>query len=372
MKNLTLFSSFLVLLFSVSQVSAQINKSTVRFDEEIHDFGIINMDDGAVLHEFTFINTGNMPFIINEVKTSCGCTTPEWTKEPVIPGQTGSIKVSYNPKGRPGPFSKSITVNSNAERQPIVLKITGTVKTDEEDNSIEGIIAKIKKDYKYELGDIRLKNTHVAFNEIVKGKTKTQVIKVANASMDNPVKLDFMNPPEFLTFVFEPEILRPAQEGTIEIIYNSALKNDWDRVIDRLYLTVNGDSPGKNMITVTATILEDFSVLSPEEKELAPKTYFESRIFNFGTIKQGKRIEHNFVLKNAGQQDLIIRRIWATCGCTAVTPRKTVIKPDDYTQIKVVFNSAGRKGNQKKMITVVTNDPENPRITLWLEGIVEI
>ncbi|KON26510.1 hypothetical protein AC481_07065 [miscellaneous Crenarchaeota group archaeon SMTZ-80] len=372
MKNLTLFSSILVLLFLVTQASAQINKSTVMFDKEIHNFGIINIDDGAVFHEFTFINTGNMPFIINEVRTSCGCTTPEWTKEPVIPGQTGLIKVSFNPKGRPGPFSKSITINSNAERQPIVLKITGTVKTGEGDSSIEGIISRLKREYKYELGDIRLKNAHVAFNKILKGQTKTQMIKVANASMDNTVKLGFKNTPEFLTFVFKPEILRPAEEGTIEIIYNSALKNEWDRAIDRLYLTVNGKNPGKNMITVTATIIEDFSGLSPEEKEFAPKTYFESRTYNFGTIKQGKRIEYNFVLKNVGQHDLIIRRIWATCGCTAVTPKKTVIKPDDVTQIKVVFNSAGRKGNQKKMITVVTNDPENPRITLWFEGIVEI
>ena len=372
MKNLKLFSCILVVLFSISQTSAQINKSTVRFDKEIHDFGIINIDDGKVFHEFTFVNTGNMPFIINEVKASCGCTTHEWTKEPVIPGQTGSIKVSFNPKGRPGPFSKSITIKSNAERQPIVLKITGNVKTVKEDGSIEGIISRIKKDYKYALGDIRLKNTHVAFNEILKGKTKTQVIKVANASMDNPVKLGFKNAPEFLTFVFKPEILRPAEEGTIKVIYNSALKNEWDRAIDRLYLTANGESPGKNMITVTATIIEDFSELSPEEKELAPKTYFESRTYNFGTIKQGKKIVHNFVLKNVGQKDLIIRRIWATCGCTAVTPKKTVINPDDITQIKVVFNSTGRKGNQKKMITVVTNDPENPRITLWLEGIVKI
>lgn len=372
MKNLTLFSYILFLSLLVSELSAQINKSTVRFDEETHDFGIVDINGGSVSHNFTFVNTGKMPFIINEVKASCGCTTPEWTKEPVIPGQTGSITVSFNPKGRPGPFAKSITINSNAERQPIVLKITGTVKKGEEEATIEGKIARIKKEYKYEMGDIHMKNTHVAFNEVLKGKIVSRLIKVANASTDKPAKLGFENKPDFLTFVFNPEILKPAEEGTIEIFYNSALKNEWDRAIDRIYLTVNGESPDKNMITVTATIIEDFSDLSPEEKELAPKTYFESRTYNFGTVRQGKKIEHNFILKNVGQKDLVIRRIWATCGCTAVTPKKTVIKPEDVTQIKVVFNSTGRKGNQKKMITVITNDPENPRITLWLEGIVEI
>jgi hypothetical protein len=372
MKNLTLFSCILVLLFLSSGASAQLYKSTVRFNEEIHDFGIVDINGGNVSHEFTFVNTGKMPFIISGVKASCGCTTPEWTKEPVIPGQTGSINVRFNPKGRPGPFAKSITIRSNAERQPIVLKIKGTVKTGEDDNSIEGIISRLKREYRYEMGDIRLQNTHVAFNEILKGKTESRVVKVANTSINNPVKLGFEKKPEFLNFVFTPEILKPAEEGTIEITYNSALRNEWDRVIDRIFLTVNGKSPDRNMITVTATIVEDFSGLSTEEKELAPKTYFESRTYNFGKIKQGKKIEHNFILKNVGQNDLVIRRIWATCGCTAVTPRKMVIKPDDVTQIKVVFNSTGRKGNQKKMITVVTNDPDNPRITFWLEGIVLI
>lgn len=372
MNNLKLFSCILFFLLLASQASTQINKSTIRFDKEIHDFGVINISEGDVFHEFEFVNTGNMPIIINQVKASCGCTTPEWTKEPVIPGQTGSIKVSFNPKGRPGPFSKSITISSNAERQKIVLKITGKVETGEGDISIEGKIARIKREYKYEMGEIRLKNSHVAFNEVVKGKTESKQVKVANGSMDNPVKLSFKVVPEFLTINFKPEILQPAEEGIIEVIYNSALKNDWDRVIDRLYLMVNDESPKNNMITVTATITEDFSELSADEKEQAPKTYFESRIYNFGTMKQGKKIEHNFVLKNVGESNLIIRRVWATCGCTAVTPNKTVIKPNGSTQIKTVFNSTGRKGNQKKMIKVITNDPDNPSITLWLEGVVEI
>ena len=126
------------------------------------------------------------------------------------------------------------------------------------------------------------------------------------------------------------------------------------------------------MLTVTATITEDFSGLTADEKANAPQAYFEAKTYNFGSLEQGKKIEHNFTLKNTGKSNLIIRRIWATCGCTAVTPKKTVIKPGSDTQIKAVFNSTGRKGNQKKMITVITNDPVNPKILLWLEGIVEI
>jgi len=372
MKTIKLFTVVFVSLILYSGASAQINKANIRFEEEVHDFGIININAGYVFHEFAFVNIGNNPFIINDVISSCGCTTPEWTKEPVIPGQSGSVIVRFNPKGRPGPFSKSITINSNAERQPIVLKIKGTVKTDEGEITTEQKIARITREYKYEMGDLRLKNTHVAFNEVVKGKTKSKTVKIANSSAENSVKPALKSIPEFLTIVFKPEILEPAEEGVIEITYNSAFKNEWDRAIDRLYLIVNEEIPKNNMLTVTATVVEDFTGLTADQKANAPNAYFNSRTFNFGTIKQGKKIEHNFILKNTGKSDLLIRRIWATCGCTAVTPKKTVIKPGDDTQIKAVFNSAGRKGNQKKMITVITNDPVNPKILLWLEGIVEI
>ncbi len=372
MKNLKLLYVVFFSLFLFTGISAQINKAKIRFEEEVYDFGIINIDAGYMFHEFSFVNIGDMPFIINDVRTSCGCTTPEWTKEPVIPGQSGSVTVRFNPKGRPGPFSKSITINSNAERQPVILRIKGTVSTDEGEVTTEQKIARIIREYKYEMGDLRLKYTHVAFNEIVKGTTESRTIKIANSSAEKSIKPALKNMPEFLTIVFKPEILEPAGEGIIEITYNSALKNEWDRTIDRLYLSVNDEIPNNNMLTVTATITEDFSRLTDDEKANAPRADFDSRTFNFGTIKQGKKIEHNFILKNTGKSDLIIRRIWATCGCTAVAPRKTVIEPGDNTQVKAVFNSAGRKGNQKKMITVITNDPVNPKILLWLEGIVEM
>ena len=66
------------------------------------------------VHEFVFTNNGNQPLVLTAVKASCGCTTPSWTKEPVLPGQSGHIKASYNSKNRPGRFHKSITITSNA------------------------------------------------------------------------------------------------------------------------------------------------------------------------------------------------------------------------------------------------------------------
>ena len=76
---------------------------------------------------FTFINKGNAPLIITRASANCGCTKPEYPVKPVAPGKEGQIKVTYQPKGRPGSFSKNIYVYTNGEPERVVLLITGTV-----------------------------------------------------------------------------------------------------------------------------------------------------------------------------------------------------------------------------------------------------
>lgn len=99
----------------------------IEFAEIEHNYGTLQKGgDGNC--EFTFTNDGNEPLILSNVKASCGCTTPSWTKEPIMPGKTGSIKVRYN-TNNVGSFNKTITVTSNAINSPrVVLKIKGKVE----------------------------------------------------------------------------------------------------------------------------------------------------------------------------------------------------------------------------------------------------
>lgn len=99
-------------------------QAVITFENTTHDFGQI--PEGIVAtHEFKFKNEGDSPLIINKVQASCGCTTPYWTKEPIQPGQEGVITASYNSKGRPGAFNRSITITSNASVPVIRLFIKG-------------------------------------------------------------------------------------------------------------------------------------------------------------------------------------------------------------------------------------------------------
>jgi hypothetical protein len=126
-----LFGIIAIAVFAIAQQpvkqEVQADAPVVTFKETIHDFGKINEQDGAVTYSFEFTNTGNTPLVISNAKASCGCTVPNWTKTPVEPGKTGVITATYNAQGRPGPFTKTITVSSNAATPQVALTIKGEV-----------------------------------------------------------------------------------------------------------------------------------------------------------------------------------------------------------------------------------------------------
>jgi len=99
--------------------------AVLEFKTEILDYGIISQNSDS-LRTFNFINIGEAPLVINRVKTSCGCTVPSYSKAPILPGESGEIKIKYDTK-RIGVFTKTITVSSNAKGGNKILKIKGEV-----------------------------------------------------------------------------------------------------------------------------------------------------------------------------------------------------------------------------------------------------
>jgi hypothetical protein len=118
-----LISVFALIIGMVFTSSAQ---GALNFKQEKHDFGTIKEGDVAV-YNFEFTNTGKTPVVISNVQPSCGCTIPQWPKQPIQPGKTGTVTASYSSKGRVGNFNKTITVINNGEVSQIVLSIQGSV-----------------------------------------------------------------------------------------------------------------------------------------------------------------------------------------------------------------------------------------------------
>lgn len=349
-----------LLLFLLIPVSGQTSKPVITFSEKEFHFGTLRTTAGVVSHDFVFTNTGKIPLIINEVKASCGCTVAEWPREPVLPGKAGIIKVTFDPEKQSGSFTKTIQVSSNADVPLVKLLISGVVVPTDQVDEV----------FKFTVGDIRLETIYAAFGEIYTGQTAKFTIRVFNNASDKPAALSFRQLPAHLKVRITPGTIDPQQEGRIELEYVTTGMKEWDYVVDRLDLLVNGKTLPNNRINITANIREDFSKLTAIEMEVAPRVEFDSQLYDFGTIAANALVEHEFTLTNRGKSDLFIRKVSASCGCTAVQPAKIQIPPGESTTIKAVFNAAGREGNQKKAITVITNDPKRSRSILWINGVV--
>ena len=128
MKKLIVFASMLCIAlagFAQEEVKPRV-KGEMKFEETRHNFGVFAQDTAVVTHEFVFTNVGKSPLIIHQANASCGCTVPEYTLEPIMPGEKGKITVTYNGKGRrPGVFRKSITIHNNGKQTPVRIYIEG-------------------------------------------------------------------------------------------------------------------------------------------------------------------------------------------------------------------------------------------------------
>lgn len=138
MKNLVL--CLLLLVAGAGSVCGK-GKADIKFDKLTHDFGTFPESEGVVSCVFTFTNTGDGPLVIHQAMATCGCTVPEYTEEPVLPGKTGTLKVTYNGVGRyPGHFRKAINVRTNAENGELIrLYIEGNMTVEDEDAEKEQV-----------------------------------------------------------------------------------------------------------------------------------------------------------------------------------------------------------------------------------------
>ena len=106
----------------------------LNFDKTEHDFGVINEGD-VVETVFSFTNSGNSELIITSAKGSCGCTVPEWPKEPIAAGGSGEIRVKFDSKNKPNLQTKYVSINANTKPEVTRLKITGNVIPADDSNS---------------------------------------------------------------------------------------------------------------------------------------------------------------------------------------------------------------------------------------------
>lgn len=360
MKRLLLFLSLLI--FGVT-VNAQVAQTKMQLSATEHDFGTFKEEAGRQTFDFLVTNTGTEPLVIQNVVASCGCTTPDWTKQPIPAGGQGKVTAIYDPANRPGPFSKTLSVYSNTKPEVVVLVIKGEVIPREK--TVEEL-------FTFPVGAIRFESNHLAFTNVKKTEKKIRVMQLINTSTA-PVKIEFDGLPAHLTLKANPETVKPGQKGLVEGTYDATKNSNWGNVSDMVKIKLDGVAQENVYYYVSANLVEDFSTLTKEELLNAPVFKVASTTVELGKIKGSTQNEVEFKFTNEGKSDLIIRHIRSTCGCTAVQQgnQNVGIKPGESSSIKAVFNSGSYVGKVTKAIYVYTNDPKNSEVVLMLNADVE-
>jgi hypothetical protein len=347
MKQIAFFLALLMMLATGSALAGP----TITFPTKTHDFGTISEEDGTATYDFVFYNKGDAPLIILKAVASCGCTTPIFTKEPIAPGTSSSIKVTYNTLGRPSTFHKTITVYTNDPDAPnVVLIIQGFVTPKGESPETT---------YPKNMQGLRLKRTMVPMLETRIGSVKTETIEVINTNK-TPINLSFNKVPKHIELSTSNTVLQPNQTGVITVKYHAELAKDYGKREDSFYLVTNPKDKlnSNNRIYLSANITEDFSKLSADQVANAPVATFSENRINFGKMTRGTSKMLSLTLTNSGKSPLHIRKIVPDYDGLKITPANMLIAPGKTIRIHVSFNAGTFDGNVVQRFTVITNDPK--------------
>lgn len=338
-------------------MSASADAPAVQWLSTVHDFGAFDEDMGNVTADFRLVNTGDAPLVILAARASCGCTVPSFTKDPVAPGDTATISVTYNPTGRPGKFDKKVKIETNAPEKQTVITIKG---------SVIGASNTLRARFPIEAGPLKLRRDVVTFGEVYKGRVKTAFLEGYNRSNDS-ITPSVSSLPPYLRVQVAPKVVPPGEQVTFTLFYDAAIADQWGLNTTDIDVALSaGSAPVP--VSVTAIVVEDFSSLTAADLEKAPRVALTPSSLDFGTLSPGHTAEMSLRIDNYGKTPLLIRRLSASAPWITLKLPKDRVKPGGGIDVTVKVDLPADAAMLNERLTLITNDPDRPTATIRLTG----
>lgn len=333
------------------------------FDHTTWSFGDIEEQNGSVEHTFTFENRSSKPIVIVDVMSGCGCTTPTYSRKPIVAGARGEIKVAFDPMNRPGKFSKGVSVMTSSSTTPVTLTVEGNVipreKTTEEL-------------YPFDLGSgVRLTATFHSFAYVGRGERVSERIGWINTSgRDVTLKL-LPKQSSGMVKVDAPVILKAGQRGEITVSYEvQEQSRRYGTLRDVFGVAVNGrEAPV--ILTFDAIAVDKFDRVTDDIS--LPSCELSKNFIKFGEVKHGKTaVNASLSIVNEGGSDLIIRAVeWSTKALGCSLKAGDTIKAGQSVVVKLSLNTSDcDHGVWVDRLRIITNDASRPMQTMRVTAIV--
>ncbi len=306
--------------------------------------------------EFELQNSSNSPLTISDVRTSCGCVIVDYPRRQIAPREKFTIQAIYDAKLM-GTFQKQIGIYSTADKEPLVLTLSGRVVRE---------VVDFGGEYPETLGNFQVDKTDVEFDDVNRGDRPTQVIHILNNS-ETSFRPVVMHLPNYLSAVVSPTQLAPHRKGNVYLTLDSEKLRDLGLNQVSIYL---GEYPGDTVsaekeITVSSILLPDFNHLTESQRAYAPKLKLSTTSLDLGAFGSKKQLKGQITLTNEGKSTLDISNIQMMTIGLQVSLNKTKIAPGETAKMKVTaVASEIRSKRQRPRILMITNDPDLPKVII--------
>lgn len=325
------------------------------FDTYEWDFGTIDEADGPVMHTFRFANISNNPIQIDNVATSCGCTTVQYSTQPIAGGDYGELTVVFDPSRTEGRVFREVEIFTKDRRNYASLSIFADVNP---------IPMGLEQIYPHLLvGTVKTNAKRCNFGYITQGETVTRVVRIANVG-DKASKLSVVTTGDRYGMSVEyPETIGPQETVSIHITYKIPTgKKYFGMARDTVWVVADG-AKSQEPIVVNALRVEKFN-----DSDKKPVMRIEPAYVEFGEKAPGKIFKKTIVIGNTGNADLIFRNVEPMEGTAISIGSGQVIKPGKEMKVTVaVTNSREPHMTTMGSINLTTNDPTRPFRELRLQ-----
>ena len=319
------------------------------------------IDCGNVIYEqpvtakFEMQNMSSNPISIKDVKTSCGCTTVEYPKGQIAPGESFVVNATYDSR-QMGHFFKDIALYSDASQQPFYLQIRGVV--------VEEIID-FAGQYPYTIADLNVDRNDVEFDDVNRGDRPVQKINIRNASSKS-VSPVVMHLPSYMQAQASPTTLQPGRQGTISLILDSKKVRDYGLTQTSVFL---GMYPGDKVhpdkeISVSTVLLPAFTEMTETQMQYAPKLGLSAEELNIAFNGKAKKTE-TIIIENLGRSELDISSLQMFTSGMKVKLNKTKLQSGEQAKLKITVDAKEiKKARSKPRVLMITNDPKRAKVII--------
>lgn len=339
----------------------------VEFDRTVCDFGDVMLSDGPLHCTFTMKNISDKPVVIYNVVTSCGCTDVSWTKEPIMPGKTGTVSSTYTNDEGPYPFDKNLTAYISGISSPVILKLRGICH----DKKLS-----LEEMYPVSFGNLGLRSAGLKCGNLEQGGYRSDDVKVANLS-SSPMKITFSDVTPGLSVEVSPNPV-PAR-STADLRFTvTADRSKWGKNFYYATPLVNGkrysateEGQQTDRISVYAFTKENFSSMTKEQRDNGSRPVFNSSTYSFGKIKAGTPVKATFSFSNIGKSDFKVYKTdvdWTDATSTPIPVVKCGMKGSFDVSLDT---SSMPAGEALVIVTLTTNSPSRPIVNLFITGWIE-